>query len=175
MSIKMIFCIVLLVTFVVTGFGSPTTLEPTVTTTASVDTAESESSVTSTLSANQKIVITNYLNMYRYSSNIEWDDTLASSAQTGAEACPTDTLSELADSDEILIYLPNSFDVEIDTVHMFKSAEHSSSFVRLYTCNPTIIRYGTADKVGCGYFIGCDGGNAFVCMFSPKGPSYCAL
>ena len=175
MSIKMIFCIALLVSFVVTGFGAPTTLEPTVTTTATVDTAEGESSVTSTLSANQKIVITNYLNMYRYSSNIEWDDTLASSAQTGAEACPTDTLSELAESDEILIYIPTSFDVESDTVLMFKSVEHNTDLVRLYTCNPTILRFGTADKVGCGYHTGCDGGNAFVCMFSPKGPAYCSL
>ena len=165
MSIKMIFCIALLVTFVVTALGYPTTQEPT----------ESESSVTSTITTSQKAFITNYLNMYRYSAQIEWDDTLASSAQTGAEACPTDTLSELAESDEILIYLPTSFDVESDTVLMFKSVEHNTDLVRLYTCNPTILRFGTADKVGCGYHTGCDGGNAFVCMFSPKGPAYCSL
>ena len=154
MSAKMIFSITILVSFVVTSFGAP------------VDTS---------ISTSQKSVITNYLNMYRYSDNIEWDADLAELAQTSAQACPIDTLNEQEETDEIMIYLPNSFDVEIDTVHMFKSAEHSSSFVRLYTCNPTIIRYGTADKVGCGYFTGCDGGNAFVCMFSPKGPSYCAL
>ena len=167
MSIKMNFSIVLLVTFAETCFGAPTTQEPAMTT--------ESANVVTPITPNQKSVITNYLNMYRYSNTIEWDDSLASLAQTSAETCPTDSLSEQAETDEILIYLPSDFDVEIDTVRMFKSVEHSSNFVRLYTCNPTILRFGTADKVGCAHHTGCNDGNAYVCVFSPKGPSYCSL
>ena len=155
MSAKMIFSTTILVTFVVTSFGASITAP--------------------SISTSQKNFITNYLNMYRYTNNIEWDDTLAELAQTSAEACPIDTLNEQDETDEIMIYLPNSFDVETDTVLMFKSVEHNSDLVRLYTCNPTILRFGTADKVGCGYHTGCGEGNAFVCVFSPKGPAYCSL
>ncbi len=137
------------------------------------------------INSDQKTAITAQLNSFRYySPHIEWDETLASLAQTRAETCPEEKQNHVfdcaeAEVDEIVEIMPQSeFDVATFTEYMYKSAEYSSfpqSYIRWYTCNPTIVLYmAQATKVGCGYST-CDAGITFVCIFSPKGPEYCNM
>jgi hypothetical protein len=110
-------------------------------------------------------------------------------AQTRAATCPEEKQSENLDCegaevDEIVQYMAQSeFDVATFTQYMYKSAEYSDfpeSYIRWFTCNPTIILYmAQATEVGCGYST-CNAGDTdrltFVCIFSPKGPdAFCSL